>query len=48
MAELRMYLAEKLLNCIFNIAPHNKEGKFLKIYISRYAKEKLKKFVKVN
>ncbi len=47
MAELRMYLAEKLLNCIFNIAPHNKEGKFLKIYISRYAKEKLKNLLSI-
>ncbi len=36
MEELRMYLAEKLLNWAFDIAPHNQEGKALKIHIFRY------------
>ena len=40
-----MYLAEKLLSCAFDVAPNNKEGKFLKLYVGRYAvsvNEKLK------
>ncbi len=36
MERLRMYLAEKLLNLVSDIAPHNQEGKALKIHIFRY------------
>lgn len=36
MSELRMYLAEKLLSLAFDIAPNNKEGKFLKLYVGGY------------
>jgi len=45
MSELRMYLAEKILSWAFYIAPNNKEGKFLKLYVGGYAvsvMEKLK------
>lgn len=45
MSELRMYLAEKLLSWAFDVAPNNKEGKFLKFYVGGYAvsvNEKLK------
>lgn len=37
MSELRMYLAEKLLFWAFDVAPNNKEGKFLKFYVDGYA-----------
>ena len=37
MSELRMYLAEKLLSWAFDVAPNNKEGLFLKLYVGRYA-----------
>ena len=41
MEGLRMYLAEKLLSWVFDIAPHNEEGKTLKIHIGRYAEKKV-------
>ena len=37
MSELRMYLAKKLLSWAFDVAPNNKEGKFLKLYVGGYA-----------
>ena len=38
MSELRMYLAETLLFWAFDVAPNNKEGKFLKFYVGDYAR----------
>ncbi len=40
MQRLRMYLAEKLLSWVSDIAPHNQEGKALKIHIFRYTELK--------
>lgn len=42
--ELRMYIAELLLNLSFDVAPNNKDGKFLRTIIGEYAKEKVKQY----
>lgn len=46
--ELRMYISELLLNWAFDVAPNNKDGKFLKTIIGEYAKEKVREYKRGN
>ena len=40
--ELRMYISELFLNWAFDVAPNNKDGKFLKTIIGRICQRKSK------